>query len=202
MRRKRRAGAAYWSFGAMAALGFVAGVGSALWGMKHGGGAEVHDGWAGSKVTGSTEADPWTRAQVALTGLLALNRSQAIYFTRRTDDAGQPLRADCRYRVEGGALPARWWSITVYAADDYLPLNDDDALSFDATEVRSDAQGRWVASVAAHKPASGAWASSRNAGAFDLTLRLYNPTPAAQADFGAIPFPRVVRMGCGKGDAA
>lgn len=186
----------------MGALGLVAGTGSALWTMKHGVGREVHAGWSGSKVAGSVDADPWTRAQVALTGLLALNRQQAIYFSRRTDDAGQPLREDCRYRVEGGALPARWWSVTVYAADDYLPLNDDDALSFDATEVRRDAKGRWAATVAAQRPLGGAWASSRNAGAFDLTLRLYNPTPAAQADFAAIAFPRVVRIGCGKGDAA
>lgn len=186
----------------MAALGLVAGVGSALWMMKHGSGTEVHDGWAGNKLTGSPDADPWTRAQVALTGLLALNRAQAMYFTRRTDDAGQPLREDCRYRVEGGALPARWWSVTVYAGDDYLPLNDDDALSFDATEVGRDAQGRWTTTVSAQKPRTGGWASSRNAGAFDLTLRLYNPTAAAQADFGVIAFPRVVRMGCGTGDAA
>lgn len=190
----------------MAALGLVTGVGSALWTMKHGVGHEVHAGWSGSKVTGSVDADPWTRAQIALTGLLALNRSQAIYFTRRTDDAGRPLRDDCSYRVSGGALPGRWWSATVYAADNYLPLNDDDALSFDATEARPDAGGQWTAVLAPTQPAgNGAWASTRNAGNFDVTLRIYNPQPRAQQDFGAIPFPRVTRIGCGvkvEGDRA
>ncbi len=187
----------------MAALGLVAGVGSALWTMKHGSGTEVHDRWAGSKLAGSPGADPWTRAQVALTGLLALSRSQAIYFRRSVDDAGAPLREACRYRVTGGPLPGRWWSVTVYASDDYLPLNDDDALSFDATEVRPDAQGRWSAIVTSQRPTGGgAWASTSHAGAFDLTLRIYNPRPRAQADFGAIAFPKVERLDCAQGTTA
>ena len=91
---------------------------------------------------GSVDADPWTRARIALTGLLALTRDQAIYFTTQTDDSGARLREECRYRVTGGAMPARWWSVTVYADDDFLPQNEDDALSFDATEVKPDPQGQ------------------------------------------------------------
>ncbi|MCW1381813.1 DUF1214 domain-containing protein [Novosphingobium sp. KCTC 2891] len=196
-RRPSRRAAPRWPFALVTALGLVAGAASAGWTMKHGGGAEEHRGWRGSRVTGSPDADPWTRAQVALTGLLALNRSQAIYFTRSTDDAGAPLREDCRYRVNGGRLPGKWWSVTVYAADDYLPLNDDDALSFDATEVRPDARGQWTATLAPQRPAKGAWASTRQAGAFDVTLRIYNPSPRAQADFGTIPFPSAQRLDCG-----
>ncbi len=166
--------------------------------MKHGTSGEVHAHWAGNRLTGRVGADPWTRAQVALTGLLALNPSQAIYFRRQVDDSGARLRENCRYRIAGGALPGRWWSVTVYAADDYLPLNHDDALSFDATEVQRNGAGRWSATVAPDRPAQGAWASTRNAGDFDLTLRIYNPTPQAQADFGAIAFPTVERIGCNK----
>lgn len=200
---RARQGRALWPFLAMAALGLVAGLGSALVLMKRGTGGEVHDHWAGNKVTGSVGADPWTRAQIALTGLLALNRSQAIYFVRRVDDGGARLRETCRYRVSGGPLPGRWWSVTVYAADDFLPLNNDGALSFDATEVRTDAQGRWSAVVSPQRPADGiAWASTRNAGSFDLTLRIYNPTPGAQADFGSIRYPRVERIDCRDGGAA
>lgn len=201
-RHKRRAGARRGPLLLAIGLGVVAGLGSAWWVMKHGSGGEVHAHWAGNRVTGATDADPWTRAQVALTGLLALNRSQAIYFRRDVDDSGARLRADCRYRVSGGALPGRWWSVTVYAADDYLPLNDDDALSFDATEVRPDAKGRWSATVSPAKPGEGAWASSRNAGNFDLTLRIYNPSLKAQGDFASIPFPRVERIDCDKGAGA
>jgi hypothetical protein len=155
-------------------------------------------GWNGSSVTGSVDADPWTRARVAISGLLALNKSQAIYLSRNTDDSGERLRQDCRYRVSGGVLPARWWSITVYAADNYLPLNDDDALSFDQTEAQPDGKAAWSGILAPTKPGEGAWASTRKAGAYDITLRLYQPSQPAQQDFASIPLPRVTKLDCGE----
>lgn len=186
-----------WKLALTIVAGLAVGAGSAAWSMKRGGLSGVGAaGWYGSSVTGSVDADPWTRARVALTGLLALNKSQAIYFTTNVDTAGARLREDCRYAVKGGALPARWWSVTVYADDDYLPLNDDDALSFDATEVKPDAAGQWSAVVAAQRPAEGAWASSRKAGDYSLTLRLYQPAKAAQDDYGTIPMPAVTRLDC------
>ncbi len=154
-------------------------------------------GWSGSLATGSVDADPLLRAKVAVTGLLALNSSQAIYLRRNTDDAGEPLREACRYRLSGGALPGRWWSITAYAADDFLPANSDDALSVDASEVRTDPNGRWSAEVGAKRASTAPWLSTRNAGRFDLTLRIYNPTAAARADLTAIQPPRVERLACG-----
>ncbi|MFM5923666.1 MAG: DUF1214 domain-containing protein [Novosphingobium sp.] len=179
------------------ALGLTAGLLSGWLAITGGMGGQSYAGWYGSSVTGSADAGPWQRARVAVSGLLALNKSQAIYFTRKTDDAGERLREECRYRVSGGALPGRWWSVTVYAADNYLPLNDDDALSFDATEATPDAAGQWSAILAPTRPEGGAWASTRKADDFDITLRIYQPSAAAQADFGSIPMPRVTRLDCG-----
>ena len=187
-----------WKLAMVIVAGLALGAGSALHTMKRGGlrGAGS-TGWQGSAVAGSVDADPWTRAQVALTGLLALNKSQAIYFTTQTDSSGARLSDRCRYRVTGGALPARWWSVTVYADDDYLPQNDDDALSFDATEVKPDAQGQWIALVAGKPEPGQPWASSNKAGNYTLTLRLYNPAKSAQDDFGSIPLPKVTKLDCG-----
>lgn len=175
--------------------GLLIGAASAVVTMRQGMG-QVAPGWLGSRVTGSVDADPWTRASVALTGLLALDRRQAIYFVRKTDDAGAALDEHCRYRVSGGALPGRWWSITAYAADNYLPRNQDGALSIDATRVHRDAAGAWSALVSARREPGADWISSRNAGHFDLTLRIYNPDPAAVRDFGVIPFPIIHRIDC------
>jgi hypothetical protein len=180
-------------------LGLVAGGASAFVSIKHFGmGSEEHMGWSGSRTTGSSEAGVLLRARVALTGLLALNRSQAIYFTRKVDDLGEPLREDCHYRLSGGVLPGRWWSVTAYASDDFLPQNRDDALSVDASEVTSDGQGRWQAAAGPTREPGLAWISTRNAGNFDLTLRIYNPTAEAQRDFASITFPAVERISCGE----
>ena len=179
------------------ALGLIAGLISGWWSITGGMGGENYSGWYGSKVTGSADAGPWLRARVAVSGLLALNKSQAIYFTRKSDDAGQPFNQNCRYRVSGGPLPGRWWSVTVYAADNYLPLNDDDALSFDATEVQVDERGQWSAELSPQRPVQGAWASTRNAGTFDITLRIYQPEKRAQDDFATIQMPKVTKIDCG-----
>jgi hypothetical protein len=186
-----------WAIAATIASGLIVGLLSGWSAITRGMGGEDYSGWSGSSVTGSADADPWLRARVAVSGLLALNKSQAIYFTRKTDDAGDPLREECSYRVTGGALPGQWWSVTVYAADNYLPLNDDDALSFDATEVKPDASGQWSAILAPVRPEGTAWASTRKAGAYDITLRIYQPNEQAQADFATIPMPKVTKLNCG-----
>jgi len=186
-----------WVFAATISIGLIVGLLSGWWSITRGLGGESYSGWYGSRVTGSADAGPWLRARVAISGLLALDKSQAIYFTRKTDDAGEPLREECSYRVNGGALPGQWWSVTVYAADNYLPLNDDDALAFDATEVSPDASGQWNAMLAPVRPEGSPWASTRNAGNFDITLRIYQPSAQAQADFATITMPKVTKMNCG-----
>lgn len=178
--------------------GLAVGAASGWYTLQHGMvQGETYSGWSGSKVTGSVDADPWTRARVAVSGLLALNKSQASYFSRNTDDSGARLREDCRYRVTGGAMPARWWSITVYAADNYLPLSDDDALSFDQTEAQPAGKAEWTGILSPKQPEGEPWASTNKAGDFDITLRLYQPTPEAQQDYGSIPMPKVTKLDCG-----
>ena len=76
--------------------------------------------WTTSRSTGSAAADDRTRAIVAWRGLLALPRSEALYYDASVDGAGRPLNGKCRYRVEGGEMPVRWWSITAYDGAGYL----------------------------------------------------------------------------------
>lgn len=156
-------------------------------------------GWKSDFAIGSDAADPYTRARVARHGLLALARTEAVYFTRDTDDQGQRLRESCRYRLSGGAMPAQWWSVTLYDADSRLPMNDDAALSVDASRAGN---GSWSAIVAPDAPPEGQWLSSRAGGEFDLTLRLYVPDGRLIDDpAGALTPPRVERLDCA-GDAA
>jgi len=179
-----------------AAVGLIAGVASAA-AVVAGGtrvGSEATGPWFGNRNAGSAAADPYTRAVIARTGLLALSREETIYFTAETDDAGRKLDAGCAYAITGGPLPARWWSVTIYAPDHYLPVNGDGAPSVDATRTGG---GSWAARIAPERDGAVHWISSRNAGGFSLTLRLYHPTEAARASAAAIPFPRIRRLGCG-----
>lgn len=184
------------------AIGAALGMASALYlaglwpGMKplDFGDVEV-EGWRSDFAIGSDTADMYTRARVARHGLLALAKSEAVYFTRTTDGEGAPLREECTYRLTVGKMPAGWWSVTLYDDDSLLPMNEDEALSVNQ-EQETGGEGL-VATIAAEKPEGGIWISSRNAGSFDLTLRLYMPDEALLADPEAILKPPVVeRLSC------
>ncbi|MFN4025000.1 MAG: DUF1214 domain-containing protein [Hyphomonas sp.] len=188
-------------------LGIAAGAAAAFWaaGMAGGGlrlGSEVEaGGWTSDWTIGSKTANPWTRARVARHGLLALTKEEAVYFTTATDSEGRRLSEDCTYRVSGGAMPALWWSITLYDATSYLPGNRDNALSFDQTKAESGGGGdAWTFLIAADGPEEGGWVSSQAAGRFDLTLRLYKPQAALIEDpENVLPAPRIDRLTCAGG---
>lgn len=197
----------------VAVLGIVIGALSALWfgGMVSGGprigNAIEIDGWQSDWSIGSENADPYVRARVARHGLMGLRKEEAVYFLKTHDDGGTRLTEDCTYRVSGGTYPAQWWSITLYDGDNRLPMNNDQRLSFDQTQAATTfpADGQsWEFQVSAQAPENAAmpWVSSRAGGAFDLTLRLYQPNDALLRDPGsALTPPRVELVSC-QGSAA
>lgn len=187
-------------------LGALLGLGSALAaagivgpGVSLGGKIDVQQ-WTSDWTIGSSAANPWTRARVARHGLLALTRAEAVYFTRNADDAGDRLTETCDYRVRGGDLPAQWWSITLYNSESYLPDNTDNALSYDLTDAAATVEpAAWSFVVSPVSSASGeGWVSSRGAGNFDLTLRLYKPQDGLIADpERVLQAPSIEKLGCG-----
>ena len=157
------------------------------------------DGWKSDWTIGLAAANPWTRARVARHGLLALTKEEAVYFTKGVDADGKRLSEDCTYEVSGSDMPGLWWSVTLYDASSYLPLNKDNALSFDKTKAAASGDGgSWAFTIAADGPETGNWVSSQNAGVFDLTLRIYKPTPELIATpEDVLPAPVIKRLSCG-----
>lgn len=181
-------------------LAVALGAGSALFIIQRGArtlGAETIQGWTFSRLAGSSAADPYTRALVAKAGLLALAQTETIYFSLNHDDQGAPLREACTYEISGAAPPARWWSVTIYAADDFLPQNPLGGFSIDATRTPISADGRWVARIAPAPALTPDALSSLEAGdSYSLTLRLYNPADSAREDPAALTLPRLRKIAC------
>lgn len=92
-------------------------------------------GWESDWTIGSEASGPYLRAWVARFGLLALRKSEAVYFIADTDSDGNPLTDTCTYRVSGGKMPGFWWSVTLYDANGYLPVNQSTRLSFASTDA-------------------------------------------------------------------
>ena len=100
--------------------------------------------WRTSTLAGSTDADLYTRAVIAVGALLALNRDETMYYVATTDSAGRALRSRCRYRISGPAPAARWWSVTAYAEDRFLFPNAERRYSLNGGSAPLDARGHFA----------------------------------------------------------
>lgn len=185
----------YW--GSALVLALLLGTGSAYLSLKNAqakGG--IHTGpWSTSTSFGSPDADMYTRARVALFGLLALDKKETMYFIATTDSNGEKLSGSCTYRVQGHDLAARWWSITAYAPDSFLIPNEAHVFSFAQTTVAHDADGGFTINVSAEKQ-PGNWLPVKAGEAFDLTARFYNPEASIYADPSAAVLPTITKESC------
>ena len=129
-----------------------------------------------------------------MTGLLALNKSETIYYEANEDSAGQALDGKCSYRIDGKDPDARWWSITVYGTDHFLLPNPGKRFSVTKTEVVRGADGAFSARLST-TPEDGNWIATSEHG-FEITLRLYNPGDSVRDRPDAVPLPSITREAC------
>jgi hypothetical protein len=169
------------------------------------GAMSVHNGdWVTSVNTGSKDAGPLLKTTIAFGALLASTRENSMYY-RLGSVAGEPLRLNCRYRIEGRDYDANWWSITAYGWDNYLIPNAEKRYSFNNENLVRRADGSWVITVAASEQ-PGNWLPVGPSGAptwrklgnydFDLLLRLYTPGEVYLQSPEKAPLPTVTLEGC------
>jgi hypothetical protein len=178
--------------------GAVVGIGSAwLWLTRTDPAGTRVGPWLVNLDAGSSDASMYTRARIALKALLALDRRETLYYVADRDDAGRPLRSRCRYLISGSIPSARWWSLTAYADDIFLFPDAEQRYSVSGENPTLKAVGRFSAVTGPETPVSGAlaWIPTPGDRGLILTLRLYNPGPALQADPGALSAPRIERQG-------
>jgi len=179
----------WWSSAVL--VGVLLGLGSAVVGLRRGmAAAAVQNGaWQTNLDAGSPDAGMYLRARVALGGLLALNRDETIYYRADRDESGRRFDGSCDVVVEGVDPAARWWSITAYAADNYLIPNDQQRYSFSQSSVQRAADGHFQLTASPRRQ-EGNWLPVA-AAPFDLTLRLYNPAPQVEANPSGVALPHI-----------
>ncbi len=174
------------------------GLGSAWWTLKinpwmHN---SVQAGaWRADLHAGSQDANMYTRASIAINALLALDRSETLYFVATKDDTGNTLRSRCNYRVTGTPPSARWWSITAYAEDMYLFDIAEGHHSLNGRTAVLDLEGRFALTAGSTEYPGTYWLPTNGNGAMLLTLRLYNPSPQLQAAPATLQAPSIVPVG-------
>jgi hypothetical protein len=175
-------------------LGLATGVTFAVVQIRAGLGAgQIANGpWSTAKTFGTKDASALVRAQVALSGLLALPAKEAMYFTARIDSRGRPLEGRCSYMVRGNALDARWWSLTLYRGKGWLVPNAQNRWSFGSAALPRDG---WAV-VVSPDPVGGNWLPTGGAERFDLTLRAYHPGDALLGAPESAALPTIERWKC------
>jgi len=174
------------------------GLGSAWWVLKKApwmGNTVQAGAWRANLQAGSKNANMYTRASIALNALLALDRSETMYFVATEDDAGRPLRSRCNYRVNGTPPQARWWSITAYADDMFLFDTEKGYHSLNGSTARFDEAGRFALTAGSTEYPGIHWLATNGDTGMVLTLRLYNPSPELQSAPGSLVAPSIVPVG-------
>lgn len=198
--RPREGGLTVWlaAYGLAAIAGVLLGLLSVWVALSGGGAVTVGEGpWHVSPDAGSTEAGLTTRARIALFGLFALNPSETVYYNAESDSEGRALSGACGYSVEGAPPDARWWSLTVYGADGYLLPDANGRFSLGATDTgRTPDGGIAIALRPTITRENVRDVLPTGTGAFNLLLRLYNPSPAIASDPTRARLPRIVRGAC------
>ena len=178
-------------------VALLIGVGSAVWAIESISKVQAIKvgAWTSNPLFGSVQADMYLRAVIARIALFALSRTEAIYYIAFADDNGEPLRPECDYILEGGDLPARWWSITAYDKDHFLIPNDLDRYSYNMENLQRDEQGRFKIHLS-RTPKEGNWLPAAKEETMSITLRAYNPAPALRENMGSAELPRITKVEC------
>lgn len=178
-------------------LGLVGGTAGAVVQLRNAdmGRGIVNGPWTANVDNGTADASAFSRARVALYGLLALPAKEAMYFVARSDSDGNPLAGNCRYIVSGGELDARWWSITLYRGEGWLVKNAANRWSVAGNSPVRDDKGNWSFIVAPER-VEGVWLPTGRTPRFDLTLRAYHPRGALLSDPARARLPAITKERC------
>lgn len=177
------------------AIAMGLGVGSAFLAVEYGSNlTAVRFGpWSAPAAEGAG-ADPYRAAIASRTDELRLGAAEGMAFSAATDSDGEPLSGACSYRLVGGGIPARLWTITARSADGGVFGNPSGRITFNSEDLLRDGAGNFVIAIAASAQ-PGNWLPVEAAEPFGLTLVLYD-TPIATAPSRSAELPRIVRDDC------
>ncbi|RVD57177.1 DUF1214 domain-containing protein [Mesorhizobium sp. M2D.F.Ca.ET.185.01.1.1] len=152
--------------------------------------------WTAFPEMGTLAADPYSKARVAREGVLALGQAEGLAFVAERDDAGEPLKRECTYSIEGGYPAARFW--TLYAADQSLGVIDTGKTrrsALQSYEVLRQPDNSVVITVG-NRPAPGNWLLTGGSGKMYFVLTFYDTPIASSTGLSDVTLPRILKAGC------
>lgn len=174
------------------------GVGTALYATSYSGTrADIRNGaWEFYRGVGEQDRGIYRRAFIARIAWFGLPATETVYGTAHTDDHGDPLSNSCRYRIHGGAIDARWWSVTAYRDRHWMP-NALDRYGISSTTAHIQPDGTWSI-LLGRTPEVGDWLPlDGRTGELALIFRVYNPSERLRAELGTtMQLPHIRKVSC------
>jgi hypothetical protein len=159
-------------------------------------GALTIGAWTAWPKTGTADADPYARANIARTGQLPIGLGDGVSFSAQTDDAGKLLDGRCDVILDGITPTARFWTVTLYNADGQLVANSVNRYGFTSQEIVRRAEGSFQIAVSPRATA-GNWLPTGGVDRYVLILRLYDTAVGVSTRAGReAPMPNVTTRIC------
>lgn len=151
--------------------------------------------WQAWPNAGTASVDPYSRATLARTGEIPLGSGEGLMLLARTDDAGQPLTANCEYTVAGQTPPARLWTLTVEDAEGRVVAQGDQLAAIGSDVLLREPDGSFQI-VLASAPRGGNWVPTGRASPFRVVVRLYDTSARMVTALTTRSMPSIRRERC------
>lgn len=151
-------------------------------------------GWQALPTIDAAGADPYVRARVARTGEFGMGAGEGLTFVADADAAGNALRGTCLYVLSGLSPKARLWTLTATDGEGHPARTPIGRAHVDGRSLLRDGHGRFEV-VLSPTARPGNWLATP-AGAFVLTLRLYDTPIILSSDKEPPQLPTIERRAC------
>lgn len=152
--------------------------------------------WSARPKAGTSEIDPYSRAEVERTGALPLGLGDGVVFTATTDDSGRVLDGRCDLTISGTTPQARFFTVTLYDTSGRLVPNSLNRSNFTSQELIRNSDGSFRISVGP-RARPGNWLPTGGVERYSLMLRLYDtPVGIATRAGRETPMPTVTTGRC------
>lgn len=187
-------------FGTLFALVVAAavGLGATYFALTRGAafGALQIGAWTAWPKTGTADADPYARAEIARTGRLPVALGDGVMFVAKADDSGKRLDGRCEVTITGVTPAARFWTMTLYNPEGALVPNSINRYAFTSQEIVRRGDGSFGIMVAP-RAEPGNWLPTGGVERYTLALRFYDTAVGVATKEGReIPMPSVRTRSC------
>ncbi|MGL4397675.1 MAG: DUF1214 domain-containing protein [Hyphomicrobium sp.] len=135
---------------------------------------EVLGPWQHWTSAGQADADPYTRANLAQSGVLRLSSEVAGVFEATSDGLGAYLHSSCNYLIEGPSTNGQWWSLAVFDSGGKLITNESERYTFTSDTAAMNPDGTYIITLG-RDARPGNWLPTSGAGRLTLIFTLLDP---------------------------